>query len=127
MRLSTVYRVQNRDGRGPFQPGFTQEWADPSGPERPPTFLEECGLPNFELGYHYGTAVRTYEDLGRWFTLEEMRRLDRRGFYIVSLWPDKIIAESPNQLVFARRLPLWDGYIIRPWPWERRMASPRLI
>jgi len=113
-----IYRVQANDGRGPFRPGFTVRWSDMEGEPRLPTFIEEFKTLEFEAGWHYGTGVRTRADIDRWFTATEQAKLATLGFFIACLSVDRIIAESKNQLVFARKLPLREGVVVQPWPWE---------
>jgi hypothetical protein len=53
-----------------------------------------------------GCGCRTLDQLFKWFTPTERVRLHALGYRIVTMWVDRIIAESPNQVVFARRKPL---------------------
>lgn len=121
--MSRVYRIQDREGRGPWRPGFSQVW---SNPDPPPDYeallpwgeefgwnlLERRGLP----GEHYGCAVRKLRDLGKWVLADECQRLDKLGFKIVSIRPDRILAESKHQLVIACRRPL--AQVATPVPWD---------
>lgn len=111
-----VYRVQAVDGRGPFRPGFSIRWCDTEGDDRPPTLMEEFPNLEFKPGFHFGTGVRKLEDINRWFTEIEQVRLCELGFNVVSMDVDKILAESKNQIVFARKQPLMFGALIVPWP-----------
>lgn len=117
-----VFRVQDADGRGPFKPGFSRLWADEDfapGMKPLPTMMEEFGWGLIERegrpGEHFGTAVRSVEKLGAWFPQSEQRKLKSLGFNIVSLVPGRVIAESENQLIFARKAPLRCGVIVIPW------------
>lgn len=107
-----VYRVQAADGRGPFRPGFSRKWSDAHGPLRPPTWLEEFGTaPLHEIpdGWHAGSAVRTPEALAEWFTHDEMVRLRLLGYRAVRMTVDRILRESPSQVLFVRAKPLhWE-------------------
>ena len=114
-----IYRVQADDGRGPFRPGFSVRWSDMDGEDRLPTFIEEFPNIIFEAGWHYGTGVRTLEEIGRWFTTTEQGRMAALGFYVVVMNVDKIIAESKNQVIFARKEPLNKGVIVQQWPCVR--------
>ena len=117
-----VYRIQDREGRGPFRPGFSHVWADkdfaPGQEELPPwpiefgaDLIERRGLP----GEHYGSAVLKRRALDRWFSQAEQLRLAALGFHVVSIKADRILAESKNQVVFASRLPFAQAAIILPW------------
>lgn len=118
-----VYRVQDREGRGPFRPGFSREWADETfnnGTVAMPTWMEEFGSDLIDRSghahEHFGTAVRTIDQLCKWFSPTERARLAVCGYNVVSLAITRVLAESDNQLVFARRRPLHHGVIIVPWP-----------
>lgn len=111
--MTRVYRVQDRDGRGPWRPGLSHKWADKDfapGQQAMPTWhaefgedvIERRGLP----GEHYGSAVRSIKDLSKWFSDAELERLRALGFQVVSIGPVRILAESKNQVVFASRVPL---------------------
>lgn len=121
-----VYRVQDNEGRGPFKPGFSQVWADPDwapGMKPLPTFMEEFGRDLIDRlgqpGEYFGSAVRAAGDICKWFSADERRRLCDLGYSVVALKISRILAESENQLVFARRTPLRHGAIIVPWPVEQ--------
>lgn len=118
-----VYRVQDANGRGPYQPGFSRQWADEDfapGMMALPTWMEEFGSDLITRlgrpGEHYGSAVRSVEKLSEWFSPTEQRRLAALGFIPVALRANRILAESKNQLVFARQRPLARGALLMPWP-----------
>jgi hypothetical protein len=85
----------------------------------PPSFIEEFGwdvLKMWRPGEFGGSACRTVEQLGRWFTATEQERLRRYGYSIVIMTVDRVLAESTNQVVFARRVPLSQDVVVIPWP-----------
>lgn len=108
-----IYRVQDKDGRGPFKPGFTKRWTDYNGPLTPPTFLEQFGPVhrNALPGEHVGCGCRSLQQLRLWFTPKEMKWLLKHGYQIVKLDVVRILAESDSQLVFARHKPLHVGAV----------------
>jgi hypothetical protein len=115
----SVYRIQDHEGRGQFKPGFSAIWSDEffvPGVEAMPTWIEEFGHDLVErLGFpgeHYGSAVRTLPEINKWFSANEQERLRRMGYNIVSMTVDRILAESKNQLVFARKKPLYKHVVI---------------
>lgn len=117
-----VYRIQDAAGRGPFRPGFSRRWADEDfAPDCKafPTWMEEFGEHLIQnrgrLGEHFGSAVRTIEKLCEWFSPSERLKLASLGFNAVSVPIDRVLAESQNQLVFARKLPLHRSVVVVPW------------
>ena len=111
-----VYRVQHTDGRGPYRPGFSRQWADDDGPILP-TFMQEFGDIHLKMDARdaNGCAFRSIEQLLAWFTPKERKSLRLLGFSVVKMKADRIIAESDHQLVIARRLPFTIGTTIVPW------------
>jgi hypothetical protein len=110
--LESVYRVQDIEGRGPYRPGLSQKWCDPTGPANVPWWLEigeTIGAAHARMAdrsMHYGCGFATLEQLHSWFTPRELRTLDRLGFKLVRISPDAIIALTPTQVVFGSRPPL---------------------
>lgn len=109
-----IFRIQGRDGRGPFRPGLTEKWiGDPRWLERP-SLMEEFNMRDILAKVnmrHMGCGFRTVEQLRKWFDENERAKLARLGFHPVTMTVDEIVAESPSQLVFARRVPLKIGAI----------------
>lgn len=106
-----LYRIQDKDGRGPFNPGFTASWADPHGKPFLPAVQE---IPDFARivakahreGMHIGTAVIGLSGLDRWFTGSEIARLESFGYRIVVASSCKVLAGDANQVLIASPLPL---------------------
>ena len=114
--MSTVYRIQGPDGRGPWQPGLPQYWLDLYRPEwqflKP--FYEE--FPNWRKleakaarkGYvFFGSGCLSPEQLRLWISQSEYVRLRLLGFQAVKLPNCKILAKSDTQCLFTRRKPLY--------------------
>ena len=128
--MRSVYRVQDREGRGPFKPGMTRRWADAEGFSFMPPFHDEFGIGIIkelqtmigEVGGACGCAVATMDMIDKWFTPTERARLAALGYFVVLLSVDAILRESPNQIVFWRRLPLRKSALVMPW---RSTASPQ--
>lgn len=107
--LMAVYRVQClRDGRGPWRPGLTDLWRD-HDVAVPPTWMHEFPGLNLQIGWYYGSACPTPDDLALWFTSAELARLYDLGFRAVCLPDCEIVAESASQVVFRRRVPHLSG------------------
>ena len=111
-----VFRIQDCHGRGPFIPGFSAQWADETFRDCTaplPTWMDEFGADLLDRlglpGEFFGSAVRSANQISRWFSAREQARLASLGFHVVKLNVDRILAESENQLVFARRRPLSRG------------------
>lgn len=115
-----VYRVQSADGRGPWKPGLSKHWIDMES-DRP---LQKDVISAFGLDWRSeipanwscGCACRSMADLLKWFTPLEQSRLSVLGYVPVMLKADRVVRENTDQLIFARRMPLREGYIIIPWP-----------
>ena len=112
-----IYRVQDADGRGPFKPGFSHRWLDPSPSARDllPPWIDEFGLgiiSRINAGEHAGCGCRSINGLRRWFDDGELERLREFGYQVVMMKADRILAESVNQTVFVRSRPLKDGVLI---------------
>ncbi len=118
----TIYRIQDKEGRGPFKPGFSKVWSDDDfalGVKAHPTWMQEFGsdliAKNGKPGNHWGSGLRTIEKLNEWFSKAEQARLAQLGYNVVSMQIDRILAESENQLVFERARPLHKHVVIVPW------------
>lgn len=107
-----IYRVQDKDGRGPFRPGFSQYWldADIGDRSRLPCWGEEFGYDlihkQYKERHHYGSGVTNLDVLAVWFTKAELIRLATLRFFVVAMKVDRILAESTIQVVFERSRPL---------------------
>ena len=111
-RIVVLFRIQDKEGRGPFRPGLSTQWADATGGKMLPPIYKELGIEPTKLrdivpkGLHCGCACKTPTQLQDWFTRTERRRLLALGFGIVRFEPDVIIAETPNQVLFGCTEPL---------------------
>lgn len=120
-----VFRVQDSQGRGPFKPGVPAKWADPEfapGMKALPTFMEEFGFDVFDRlgrpGEHFGSAVRRARSISDWFSKSEQIKLHDLGYRLTGLRNARVLAESQNQIVFARSKPLWMDAETMNWPFE---------
>ena len=115
---TTIFRIQDKDGRGPYKPGFSKNWCDEdarcliAAPLVAPYMDEFPEVQDkiesvFEMfGGHFGCGFRTRTQLHRGFTSDEIKKLLRYGYSIVEIMPDMVLAESINQLVFWCKKPL---------------------
>ena len=104
--------MQDKEGRGPFRPGFSQTWKSNDGPNLPPFYVEMGWTDPKQLrdkippGMHAGCAVDSILGILQWFDRGERRRLYRAGYLVVVFEPDLIVAETPTQVIFANHRPL---------------------
>lgn len=109
MKGGTVYRIQDKNGRGPWKPGFSHLWVEdrPDHENLPPWFFEfgPVHLKAFTWE-HLGSGCRTVEQLQRWFTESEYRKLLTWGYQAVKIEVGRVLAESDRQVFFARKVPL---------------------
>lgn len=117
-----ILRIQDAEGRGPYRPGMSKHWVDAEGPPPPPTWIQEFGDVRSQCGPDecMGCGCRTLSQLFKWFTPTERVRLHALGYRLVVMWVDRIIVESPNQVVFARKKPLAHSATIMAMPYEAR-------
>ena len=103
--MDTIYRIQDKDGRGPWKPGFSQKWVEdrPDHDNLIPWYVEFGRVDQKVLtGEHSGSGCRTVEQLKRWFTKSEYKKLKKYGYKAVKMDINRIIAESDIQLFFGR-------------------------
>lgn len=108
-----VFRVQDRDGRGPWKPGFSHKWVeDRDDHENLPPWYVDLGRPDMQAiaGMAMGSACRTLDQLRRWFTESEYRTLRRYGYRAVQMEVGRIIAESNVQCFVERVKPFRTGW-----------------
>lgn len=125
-----LFRVQDREGRGPYRPGFSEKWADYEAVDHycPPYFVEMgwslASIPlRFTDGWHGGCAFASLDDLYRWFAPKERTNLDALGYRINRVRADRIIARTPTQVVFECRKPLARFWSVRGGPLVREMEA----
>lgn len=117
-----VYRMQDDKGRGPFQPGLTKLWiSERYDHENLVPFYEEDEFISAafkpDKNVYYGCGCESTEQLRRWFTLDEYRKLHGFGFKCVSMRVDNVIYRSDIQCLFSRRVELnYDVGIINLYP-----------
>lgn len=108
----TLLRVQDRQGRGPYRPGFSSRWVDsfrtvqhPPIYEERPDWLDLCRAAQ-SSGAHVGCAVDGMDALLSWFSPMELVRLYDLGFRIVDASTCKVLIRTPTQVVISSRQPL---------------------
>jgi len=106
--MTIVYRIQDCEGRGPFKPGFSKQWIEerPDHENLQPWFIEFGRVDHRVMtGETAGSACRSLEQLRRWFSKREYRRLKKCGYRAVKMNVNRIIAESDIQCFVGRAKP----------------------
>lgn len=118
---TTIYRIQDNEGRGPYKPVVTLQWLDADRDDTyendHPPFFYEFGLGVLALipnGFYAGCGFSTLDKLYAWFSTTELERLFKMGYCIVSMEVDQVIRESSKQLLFARSIPLTKNILYMP-------------
>lgn len=106
----SLVRVQDREGRGPWRPGFSHQWStDQNMMVGKPINMEVKNFAKIvekahRAGMHIGHAVRP-ENLHLWFTQGELQTLTRLGFTLVDASNCEVLAETKTQALIAWWLP----------------------
>jgi len=91
MKVS-VYRIQDKEGRGPFKPGYTEKWLDadrtyfPKAPIREQLWIKKIADPDLHLAF----VCETVEQLKNWVSATEYARIKEDGYSAVKITVDKI-------------------------------------
>jgi hypothetical protein len=111
-RRPCVYRIQDKDGRGPWKPGFSRNWVEDRTDEEyaalPPggeQFPKLDGM-TFLCGRHYGFGCESLDQLRKWIRRSEYETLRSYGYRACKLYVDRILFRSDVQVVFERSQPL---------------------
>jgi hypothetical protein len=107
--METIFRVQDKEGCGPWRPGFSHNWVISRADHDNliPWYVEHPGLDlnSLESG-HFGTGCETIKQLKRWFTKREYEKIYAFGYRAVGVSGCEILASSDIQCVFKREIPL---------------------
>ena len=108
-----LLRMQDANGRGPWKPGFSDQWVDDARRFDLPALHEAFGLglkpmvdAALKRGLHLGTAVRGLERFNQWFTANEQVKLALLGYRIVDATSCEILGETEWQAVIGSAQPL---------------------
>lgn len=106
-----VFRVQDRDGRGPWKPGFSERWVEDRTDEEfaalgPWPLDVMLALREMAGRRHMGYACQTLDQLRQWFRPGEYKTLLRYGYVAVKMPVDEVLAASDVQCFFVRSKPL---------------------
>jgi hypothetical protein len=112
--MTTVYRIQDVEGRGPWKPGFSHKWAADRSPkdyarlmfsEKQFGALQRLGI----YGMARGFGCISLDDLRLWFIPEEYKTLVGFGYSAVKIHDADVLASLKVQCFFQRALPLRIG------------------
>lgn len=99
-----VYRVQDKRGRGPFGPGLAVKWLEPRADHDnlTPYYIQ---WPEFRptADSNHGCACINLNQLRRWFTESEYKKLQALGFKAVRMKVDEVLRQSEIQCIFRRK------------------------
>ena len=102
-----VFRVQDKDGRGPWKPGFSHKWVeDRKDHDNLVPWYVEFGRVDLQgiAGMTMGSACTSLEQLRRWFFPSEYKKLLSLGYQAVQL-EASVLAESEVQCFVQRAKP----------------------
>lgn len=106
MQKDIVYRIQDKDGRGPWKPGFSHNWVeDREDHDNLIAAHQQFGMNAINkilYGEHSGTGCLSIKQLRRWFTKSEYKKLLRYGYKAVKMEVNRTIASSNIQVLFGR-------------------------
>ncbi len=115
-----VCRIQDKEGRGPYRPGFSHNWSEREDGPLPiqlafPGIGEKIKLWRaLNGGGHFGCAFRNKDQAARWFSPNEVLTLAGFGYRLVWMHAE-IVAENDDQLVIFSMKPLAETVIHSGW------------
>lgn len=108
-----LLRMQDKAGRGPWKPGFSNQWVDHNRRFDLPALQEDFGPllrsmvdAAFNRGLHLGAAVRGVERFNQWFTPAERVKLAMLGYVIVDASACEVLGETKYQVLIGCADPL---------------------
>lgn len=106
--METVYRIQDKKGRGPWKPGFSHLWSVEKDDldNLPPITMFLPSVPALCKSMRHGCGCVSVDDLRLWFTQEEYYNLLKLGHQSFSMSVDEIVFRTPNQCLFSSKRPL---------------------
>lgn len=100
-----IYRIQDKDGRGPWKPGFSTVWVEyrEDHDNLIPWHFDFAGINMSNIAKHkaYGCGCTSIKHLKRWFTESEYKTLKKHGYHAIKISKYEIIAESDIQCIFT--------------------------
>ncbi len=104
MAKQFVYRIQDKNGRGPFRPDMTYRWYEKRDDR---AFLVPFFVTWADFrptgNYHYACGCTSVEQLKRWFSAGEYQKLLSLGFKAVRIDVAEIVRKDDVQCIFKRK------------------------
>ena len=105
MKLSTIYRIENKDGIGPYKESMGFEDDHPVykmalDHNRLPTSSGDKGIERVAKGFEY-FGFKSMKQLEKWFSKNEIEMLKTYGFHIVEMY-GHVTAVGEYQVLFER-------------------------
>lgn len=102
MNCKKVYRIQNKDGKGPYVYTVNRSWETKNHNNNSLTpSPKEDGIFDFTFKYKFGFT--TLIQLHNWFSDKELDNLSNSGFTVHEIKAEKII-EGNKQIAFIPTL-----------------------
>lgn len=108
--MTTIYRIQDKEGRGPWRPGFSSKWTIERSDWKDlvPFQMQFGNVHQLRTpGMTMGCGCMTIDQLKRWFIPKEYETLLSFGYQSVSMEANTIVAQSDIQCVFERFRPFY--------------------
>jgi hypothetical protein len=107
---TTVYRIQDAQGRGLFKPGMSEKWLDKDRTFLPEAPVKELMRISRQAGseFHLAFACLSLEDLRKWVSKTEYARLQKLCYYACSLEVEKF-HPLEYQVIAGRKRPYRKG------------------
>jgi hypothetical protein len=108
--MMPLWRVQDRDGRGPWRPGFSDVWMTDATPTVGRAILQERGIKPIiarahRAGLYLGCAFRPARQR-LWFADGDMSRLWQLGFRVADASKCDVLFENEQQALIGCQFPL---------------------
>ena len=122
MTSHKVYRVQDKEGRGPWKPGFSMKWVENRDDlDNLHPWFREFGdvrrlIPN---GMIMGSACLSIEQLRRWFTPGEYQTLLGFGYQAVAIEASVAVGSDIQCVIYRAKAFEEDAEPIELYPGEQ--------
>ncbi len=112
-KVSTIYRVENNQGKGPYALYDYEKWTDKNkdhsdrshpGPDRDSKLKKKWESLFWSNQHNYYFGFKSLKDLRAWFSPSERKRLRSRGFFVSKIHiPEEDVIIGSKQVAFYKR------------------------